>query len=325
MNIYQEITPLKSPDIFVVLDSANNGFDYPIHNHPEYELNLIIGMSGTRIVGDSTARYTDCDLVLLGPYLYHKWDGDVQLQHNGQPYRVITIQFGMGLLGGQFFQKEQFRKIRTLMQDSSKGVKFSGKTLAEAALIMVHLTEDKGFANVIEFLQLLDLLSQSAETCCLSSEGFTSKVVSTHSNRIQIAYGYILKNFDKTALKIGDVARQVNMTDSAFSHFFQKYAFRSFTQFLVDIRIGHSCKLLLDTDETIGQISYESGFNNLANFNRLFKKYRACTPVEYRRRHIEKNTFDWTKQVTPWQFLPAKDKIQAAIQPQAYATKLRHV
>ena len=325
MNIYQEITPLKSPDIFVVLDSANNGFDYPIHNHPEYELNLIIGMSGTRIVGDSTARYTDGDLVLLGPYLYHKWDGDTQLQRDGQPYRVITIQFGMNLLGGQFFQKEQFRKIRTLMQDSSKGVKFSGKTLEEAASIMVRLTEDKGFTNVIAFLQLLDLLSQSAESCFLSSEGFSAKVVSTHSNRIQMAYGYILKNFHKTALKIGDVARLVNMTDSAFSHFFQKYAFRSFTQFLVDIRIGHACKLLLDTDETIGQISYESGFNNLANFNRLFKKYRTCTPVEYRRQHIEKNAFDWTNQVTPWQFLPTKDKIQAPVQPQAYATKLMHV
>ena len=110
-----------------------------------------------------------------------------------------------------------------------------------------------------------------------------------------------------------------------FSHFFQKYAFRSFTQFLVDIRIGHACKLLLDTDETIGQISYESGFNNLANFNRLFKKYRQCTPVEFRRRYLEKNNFDWTNQVTPWQFLPSKNDIQMPVKPRAYATRLVHV
>ena len=106
MNIYREITPLKTPDVFVVLDSVCNGFDYPIHNHPEYELNLIAGMSGTRIVGDSIERYTDFDLVLLGPYLYHKWDGDAQLQQNGQPYRVITIQFSMELFSAQLFQKE---------------------------------------------------------------------------------------------------------------------------------------------------------------------------------------------------------------------------
>lgn len=325
MDVYQEITPLKTPDVFVVLDSCNNGFDYPIHNHPEYELNLIIGMSGTRIVGDSTERYVDCDLVLLGPYLYHKWDGDAALQESGQPYRVITIQFSMSLFGGHFFQKEQFYKIRKLMEDSTKGIRFYGKTYEEAMHLMIDLTKDRGFMNVIAFLQLLDLLSESSETHFLSSEGFSTKVLTAHSNRFQIAYSYILKHYAKTDLKIHEVAAQVNMADSAFSHFFLKYAFRSFTQFLVDIRIGHACKSLLDTDETIGQICYKSGFNNLANFNRLFKKYRTCTPVEYRRRHTEKNVFDWTNQVTPWQFLPSKDKDLSPVQPSSYATRLVHV
>ena len=325
MNIYQEITPLKTHDVFVVVDSISNGFDYPIHNHPEYELNLVMGMSGTRIVGDSTERYTDYDLVLLGPYLYHKWDGDVHLQNSGQPYRVITIQFAMDLLSGHFFQKEQFFKIRKLMQDSSRGVKFHSKTLEGAMHLMIDLTEDKGFLNVIEFFQLLDLLSTSSETHFLSSEGFSSKVLRSDSNRIQVAYSYILRNFAKTDLKIGDVAAQVNMSDSAFSHFFKKYAFMSFTQFLVDVRIGHACKLMLDTDQTISQICDKSGFNNIANFNRLFKKYRNCTPVAYRRRYIEKNEFDWTHQVTPWQFMPAKVGGQASLKPQTYATRLVHV
>lgn len=326
MNIYHEITPLKSPDVFVVIDSVCNGFDYPIHNHPEYEINLIAGMSGTRIVGDSTERYTDYDLVLLGPYLYHKWDGDEALQQSGQPYRVITIQFAMDLFnGGQLFQKERFLKIRQLLRDSSRGIKFHGKTFEEAMRIMMNLTEDKGFTNIIEFLQLLDLLSQTTESTFLASEGFSPQSPRTENNRIQMAYGYILKNFTDPSLKVGDVAAQVNMSDSAFSHFFQKSAFRSFTQFLVDVRIGHACKLLLHTDETINQISFKSGFNNLANFNRLFKKYRSCTPVEYRKRYLEKNEFDWTKQVTPWQFLPGKAQAKEAIKPVAYSTRLVHL
>jgi len=326
MNIYHEITPLKTPDAFVVIDSVCNGFDYPIHNHPEYELNLVAGMSGTRIVGDSTERYTDYDLVLLGPYLYHKWDGDDHLQQSGQPYRVITIQFAMDLFsGGQLFQKERFMKIRKLLRDSSRGMKFHGKTFEEAMRIMLNLTEDKGFTNIIEFLQLLDLLSRSTESTFLASEGFSPRAPRSENNRIQVAYGYILKNFTNPELKIGDVAAQVNMSDSAFSHFFQKSAFRSFTQFLVDIRIGHACKLLLHTDETINQISFKSGFNNLANFNRLFKKYRSSTPVEYRRRYLEKNEFDWTKQVTPWQFLPPKSSDRDVIHPAKYSTRLVHL
>jgi len=324
MNIYREITPLKTPDVFVVLDSVCNGFDYPIHNHPEYELNLIAGMSGTRIVGDSTERYTDFDLVLLGPYLYHKWDGDAQLQQNGQPYRVITIQFAMELFSGQLFKKERFIKIRQLLRDSSRGIRFHGKTFEEAMRIMIGLTEDKGFTNIIEFLQLLDLLSQTSDTTLLASEGFSPKALRSDSNRIQVAYGYILKHFANPDLKIGEVATLVNMSDSAFSHFFQKFAFRSYTDFLIDIRVGHTCKLLLDTDETVNQIASKSGFNNLANFNRLFKKYRACTPVEYRRKYLEKAEFDWTHQVTPWQFMPQRKGDKEAVKPGAYATRLVH-
>jgi AraC-like DNA-binding protein len=324
MNIYREITPLKGPDVFVVLDSVCNGFDYPIHNHPEYELNLIAGMSGTRIVGDSTERYTDFDLVLLGPYLYHKWDGDAQLQQNGQPYRVITIQFAMELFSGQLFQKERFIKIRQLLRDSSRGIRFHGKTFEEAMRIMIGLTEDKGFTNIIEFLQLLDLLSQTSDTTLLASEGFSPKALRSENNRIQVAYGYILKNFANPDLKIGEVATLVNMSDSAFSHFFQKFAFRSFTDFLIDIRVGHTCKLLLDTDETVNQIASKSGFNNLANFNRLFKKYRSCTPVEYRRKYLEKAEFDWTHQVTPWQFMPQRKGDKEAVKPSSYATRLVH-
>ena len=129
MDIYREITPLKQPDVFVVLDSVSNGFDYPIHNHPEYELNLVAGISGTRIVGDSIERYNEYDLVLLGPYLYHKWDADTALLNNGQPYRVITIQFGVDLFNAHLFQKERFYKIRRLLHDSVRGVRFHGRTL----------------------------------------------------------------------------------------------------------------------------------------------------------------------------------------------------
>lgn len=325
MNIHHEITPLKDPDVFVVIDSFCNGFDYPIHNHPEYEINLVAGMSGTRVMGDSTERYTDFDLVLLGPYLYHKWDGDEPLQQNGQPYRVITIQFAMDLFNGHLFEKERFLKIRKLLRDSSRGIKFHGNCFKEAMRIMVNLTEDKGFTNIIEFLQLLDLLSHSTESTFLASEGFSPQAPRSENNRIQVAYRFILKNFTDPALKISAVAAQVNMSDSAFSHFFKQSAFRSFSQFTIDIRIGHACKLLLHTDKTINQISFKSGFNNLANFNRLFKKYRSCTPQKYRRQYLEKHEFDWTDQVTPWQFLPGKAQAKEALKPKAYSTRLVHL
>lgn len=326
MHIYREITPLQDPDVFVVLNSFNNGFDYPVHNHPEFELNLISGISGHRIVGDSTEPYHNTDLVLMGPYLNHKWDGEEAMLRSGQPYQVITIQFGMDFFNSKVLQKGRFYKINKLLQDASRGIKFHGKTFFEARAKMIDLSVDKGFTSVIGFLQLLDLLSQTTETTLLASEGFTPQVQRADSNRIKIACGFILKNFHNQSLKIGDVAAKVNMCNSAFSHFFQKYTNKSFTEFLIDVRIGHVCKLLLNTDENISQISYRSGFNNMANFNRLFKKYRSCTPLEYRLRNKENDDFDWEKQMTPSQFVPDGARTRKDEGPFEYTTtKVVHV
>jgi len=325
MQIYREITPLRDSNVFVVLDSVSKGFDYPIHNHPEYELNLVAGMSGSRIVGDSTERYLDFDLVLLGPYLFHKWYGDEQLQKNGEPYRVITIQFGMDLFNAHLLQKERFFKIRKLLEDARRGVKFQGKAIATAMKSMIDLTEDRGFANVIEFLSLLDLLSSTDERVFLASEGFAPQALKTDNYRIQVAYACILKNFANPELKIADIAGLINMSESAFSHFFHKYTNKSFTQFLVDVRIGHACKMLLDSDAAAKQICFQSGFNNLSNFNRLFKKNRFCTPIEYRQKYNSNTAFDWAHQTTPWQFLPSRAAILDKFTPAQYSTRLVHV
>jgi AraC-like DNA-binding protein len=323
MDIYKEITPLKPHDTFVIIDSVSNGFDYPIHNHPEYEINLVLGMNGVRIVGDSTERYTDIDLVFLGPFLYHKWDGDKEMQEAGKPYRVITIQFAIDLFNGSMLQKEKFRKIKQLLSESARGLHFTGTTVPKVAEEMIKLTEESGFNSVVQFFNLLEIFANATEYTTLSSLGFSPILPKINNSRIQLAYSYIMEHFQKPELRISDVASFVNMGDSAFSHFFQKFAFRSFTLFLVDLRIGHACKLLLDTDLTVAQISDASGFNNLANFNRLFKKYRNSAPLSYKKQYIEKN-FDWANQKNPWQFLPSKAKMNKSIAPVIIGTRLVH-
>jgi AraC-like DNA-binding protein len=204
-------------------------------------------------------------MVLLGPYLYHKWDADAALLASGQHYRVVTIQFGMDLFNAHLMQKERFYKVRKLLTDSVRGIKFSHKTIGEAIPVLLSLTQDKGFANVIEFFTLLDMLSKAEERSFLASEGFTPQAVKTDNHRMQTAYAYILKNFANPNIKIGDLANLVNMSESAFSHFFQKNTNKSFTQFLIDVRIGHACKMLLDgasvQDSTTWQISTDCSKN----------------------------------------------------------------
>jgi len=324
MRIFREITPIDSSDVFVILDSLNKGFDYPIHYHAEYELTLVLNSAGNRIVGDSNEKYRGKDLVLLGPYLFHKWDDEDMPGGAGFDCRVITVQFDMHLFENQILVKRPFHEIRHLLERSRKGIQFTGRTLELAEGILREMTRKKGLQNVLLFLQLLDILSRSDESRCLSSEGFAWEGIQTNSTRLHAAYQFIIENFKNPDFKMSNVASHVNLSDSAFSHFFRKSTNKSFTRFLVEMRLGYACRLLQETDELIRDIGRESGFNNIANFNRLFRKMHGCTPFEYRRLIQEKAQFDWYEQTAPGQFVPDDQLLPSDYKPDSYAATLLH-
>ena len=167
MKVYQEITPVTGTDLFVILDSVNKGFEYPIHNHAEFELTLVSGSSGNRIVGDSTQRYKEEDLVLIGPYLFHKWDDKDKQGTAKDPCRVITIQFDMHLFDKALLAKKPFSLIQAFLVSSGRGIRFYGKTLVEAKKRIQRLTRVTGVESATEFLLLFDLLSKSRQFRCV--------------------------------------------------------------------------------------------------------------------------------------------------------------
>jgi AraC-like DNA-binding protein len=321
MKVYQEITPLTGSDLFVILDSVNNGFEYPIHNHPEFELTFVSGSAGTRIVGDSTEQYREDDLVLIGPYLFHKWDDSIRQGTEENPCRVITIQFDMHLFDKAFLAKKPFSHLHQLMVHSGRGIRYAGRTRREASRLMRKLTTMSGLQSAVGFLELLDLLAKSKEYEYLASEGFNTSPVQVNSKRLHAAYQYIMKHFKESSLKMSNVAAEVNLGDSAFSHFFKKATNRSFSDYVIAMRIQHACKLLIETDDQISRVAYLSGFNNLANFNRTFRQQHHCTPLQFRKIYQQQIAFDSNRQITPGQFyLPNMAALPE--KPAAYRTKV---
>ncbi len=322
MKVYQEITPVTGTDLFVILDSVNKGFEYPIHNHAEFELTLVAGSAGTRVVGDSTQRYREEDLVLIGPYLFHKWDDEDQQGSSSHPCRVITIQFDMNLFDKAILNKKPFSGIQQLLVSSGRGIRYYGRTWKMAENIIHKLTRKTGIESATEFLLLLDLLARSNEYELLASEGFNVNPIQANSKRLHAAYQYIRKHFQESGLKMSEVAAELNLGDSAFSHFFKKATNTSFSEYLIAMRIDHACKLLIESDDQISRIAFLSGFNNMANFNRQFKEKHNCTPLRFRKQFQEKSKFDWNKQITPGQFIPPGSHNMLVEKPSAYSTRI---
>jgi len=274
-RIVREITPLSDDDFFIVLDHQNAKFDFPVHYHPEFELNLVLHSNGKRIIGDSIKEYGEADLVLIGPNTPHAWTG------NQPGVRVVTIQFQENLFGEQTLSRKLTLPIKELLERAKMGILFSGETTEGMINRIIKLPEHRGFDSLLEFLSILYDLSISRNQISLSSPSFVGQFDFSKSKRIKMVNNYLHQNL-QSQIRINEVAELVNMSPSAFSHFFKKRTQRSFTDYLTELRVGYAARLLIETDKNISEICFDSGFNNISNFNRSFKSLKGRTPSEFR-------------------------------------------
>jgi len=276
-DIQREITPISADDLFIVLNHPNAKFDYPVHYHSDYEINLVMNTYGERIVGDSIEKFNELDLVMTGPNLPHAWKGEI-VEGN----HVVTIQFSDKLLNFPILDKRLFGSIKQLLLDAQKGIGFSESTMAMMKEKILRLTRMQGFHTVLEFFSILHELS-IADRHVLVSHLFDTKdtIRTSKSRRIAKVCEFIENNYQEP-IKLNDAAALVNMSESAFSHFFKKKTNSTFIDYITNLRIAKACQLLAETSHTVAEICYTCGFNNLSNFIRIFKKKKGSTPNEYR-------------------------------------------
>ncbi|MEO6549556.1 MAG: AraC family transcriptional regulator [Ferruginibacter sp.] len=279
-NIVREITPLTQNDCFTIFSRVKEEFNFPLHYHEEFELNLIINAPGAkRIVGDHIGQIEELELVLIGPNLSHAW---FTHQCTSGDIKEVTIQWHKDLLDEKFLRRNQLSFIRKMFDLSLKGILFSKETVQNIYPRIVSLDKESGFDSVMALIDILHDLSISRNMRTLSETGFNSDFqLNFNSRRIEKAFEYMNKNYDKP-VTLGDIARLVNMTEVSFSRFIKKRTGITFIDSLNEIRLGHASRILIDTTNSIAEVSYSCGFNNISNFNRLFKKKKGCTPKEFR-------------------------------------------
>ena len=279
-HLLKEIIPLTHSDCFTVFSRIKTNFDFPLHCHEEFELNLILNAKNAqRVVGDHIAEIGDVELVLVGSNLQHGW---FTHKCKSKEIREITVQFHRDLLDDKLLMRNQLLFIRRMFEQSARGILFSPETARQLADRILQLNQKSGFDGVLELLSILHDLSISRNMQMLSGASFnSSEQFSFNSRRIQKALAYMNANFEKP-ITLGDVAKIVNMTQTAFSRFYKSKTGANFIDSLNDIRLGHASRLLIDTTQSVAEIAYNCGFNNIANFNRTFKRKKACTPKEFR-------------------------------------------
>lgn len=257
-------------------------FDGIWHYHPEIEIVLIEAGRGERFVGDNISPFQEFDLALLGTNLPHFWRSEDVKFKAGDPYcKAIVIQFLTDFPGKNFFDIPEFGRIKTLLSKANLGLSFSKKFAVQKAETVRQVALTQGWRRVMHLLDLLGSMSEETDCKPIASVGFSPHLNEHTNERIGKVMKFIFANYTRS-LTLAEMAAQASMSPSAFCTFFRRITGKNLAKFINEIRINTACTLLRDTDRNVSEICFESGFNNLSNFNHFFKQAKGVSPRDYR-------------------------------------------
>jgi len=275
--LYERILPQESSS-FNAFGYELEEFDNPWHYHPEYELTYILSSRGVRYTGNSFENFEENDFVLLGPNLPHCWKNTGIQTGNSS---AIVIQWDENLLGSNWMKHHEFRAIHQLLQLSDRGIRFDKKLALKFKERLHHLLGMSSFDKLLFFLQLLQELSHSKEFKILCDRSFEDQLNHEDHDRVNRIHQFVRKNY-KQKITLKNMADEIHMTEESFSRFFSKLMNKPFFSFLNEYRINAACKLLIESDISVTQVSHECGFESLPFFYRQFKRYKGSSPKQFR-------------------------------------------
>ncbi|MDT0551857.1 AraC family transcriptional regulator [Urechidicola vernalis] len=256
------------------------------HYHESHELMFSIRGEGVRIVGDNIDHFSGEELVLIGgglPHLFKNEEKDVNSSAD-----FIVLKFKDLLEESSIFALPELSEIKKLIDISKRGLVFSKSTIDKIRNPLMKLSESSGVNRIVNFINVLHTLSEEKEYQFLATEGFHLKNNSKGEDRIQNVINYISSNYVKD-ISLEDLAGVAFMTTNSFCRYFKSRTGKTAFQFIREYRVNKACQLLINGNKSIAEICYDTGFNSLSSFNRIFKNLKKISASEYKGKYMNLN------------------------------------
>lgn len=257
------------------------------HFHPEIELIKIHSGAGTQFMGDNIKRFSAGDIVLVGSNLPHFWRYDEDISKEDNLYSTV-IHFTDVLWGEKFMDLPENILVKSLIEKSKRGLLISGKTQEKVSFLIEKIQISEGTYRLIFLLECLVVMANAIQVDALplTSVGFEHQTSIAEQERINAIYEYSFKNF-KEKIALETIAFEIGLAPTSFCRYFKSKTGKTFTDFILELRVGHACKLLLQNKLNIKQICYESGFNNFSSFHKHFKNITGLSPQVYQKSYLK--------------------------------------
>jgi len=268
---------------FIVFREKGTFFPAPWHYHEHYELVLVKKSTGRRMVGDHIGYFDEGDLVFMGSMLPHVWVNDPEFFDGSAGYDAdaLVIHFTKDFMGDGTMKIPEMEKFKSVLERSQRGIVIKGKARQHIDRLMTDMPELPGLLRISNLFAIFQELVNAEEVEELASPAFVQNNETMTSERFKDIMEFIMQNFDQK-ITLEQISEVANMSLTAFSNYFKKQFRMTFIEYLNSVRIGQICVLMSESDKSISEIAYTCGFNNLANFNRQFKKHKGMTPRQYR-------------------------------------------
>jgi AraC-like DNA-binding protein len=281
---------IPPPESSMVVKGDAIAWNNPWHYHPEIELLYCIKGRGTNFVGNCIRSIEEGELLLFGSNLPHtrQRDKNYYTQYPDDIPESVVVQFRHDFLGEHFFDLKEFAHIKELLEQARRGIKFTGKThLSVTEKLKAMHKSMSTTRRILILLEVLDELAHSEETLFLNTLDYKSAAHEKASQRINKVYLYTIEHF-REPISLADVASLTNHSIPSFCRYFKARTRKSYFQYLTEIRIAYACELLMEANWDVNEVCYKSGFNNLSNFHKQFKRIMKLTPSQYQKQGLEK-------------------------------------
>ena len=281
MKVYPFKIPKPENNALIYQEDIELIFYDKLHQHDEIQISFIEKGKGTLLVGDSISSYSTNDLFIIGSNLPHAFKSE---ENTPEKSKMLSLFFTKDSFGDSFFEKNEFKELKQIFKKLEQGLQIESHK-EHIILFFKSLKKATKLERFIILLKILKAIS-SAETKPLSNFVYQKKYSDLEGKKLRTIFEYTI-TYSHKSISLEKIANVANMTKNAFCTYFKKHTNKTYVSFLTELRIENACKLLQSQkDNSIADIAFKTGFNNISNFNRKFKEIKKTTPLKYRKLQV---------------------------------------
>lgn len=290
MKVVQFTIPVAIDNSIHLQEDKLPHFYEHLHRHNEIQITWIIKGEGTLIAGNYMQRFQSGDIFVIGANQPHLFKSDPSYFDNSKKQNIHTYNIFFDPKGflSQLLSFPEIRSIKKFVTASIHGMQASEKDQERITSCISKVKDSTAGYRLAAFIELLQVMADLKDWKYLSTESFEYTITDSEGLRMNDVYQYTMANYTEN-ITIAQVAAVVYLTPQSFCRYFKKHTSKTYINFLNEIRVNEACKKFMEMDfKSVSAVAYQSGFNNVVTFNRVFKSITKKSPREFIKEYYKK-------------------------------------